>query len=45
MGGDHAGIWVLPGDAPVGVPIADYAQLADTVLDLEITPNLSLIHI
>ena len=39
MGGDHAGIWVLPEDAPVGVPIADYAQLADTVLDLEITPN------
>ena len=39
MGGDHAGIWVLPEDAPVGMPIADYAQLADTVLDLEITPN------
>ena len=39
MGGDHAGIWVLPEDALVGMPIADYAQLADTVLDLEITPN------
>ena len=39
MGGDHAGIWVLPEDAPAGMPIADYAQLADTVLDLEITPN------
>lgn len=39
LGGDHAGIWVLSEDAPVGMPIADYAHLADTVLDLEITPN------
>ena len=39
MGGDHAGIWILPEDAPVGMPIADFAQLSDTVLDLEITPN------
>ncbi|WP_080802495.1 phenylalanine--tRNA ligase subunit beta [Arabiibacter massiliensis] len=39
MGGDHAGIWVLPEDAPVGMPIADYAKMSDTVLDLEITPN------
>ena len=39
MGSDHAGIWILPEDAPVGMPIADFAQLADTVLDLEITPN------
>ncbi|MCI8469752.1 MAG: phenylalanine--tRNA ligase subunit beta [Eggerthellaceae bacterium] len=38
-GGDHSGIWVLPEDAPVGQPIADYLQMADTVLDLEITPN------
>ncbi len=39
MGNDHEGIWVLPEDAPTGQPIADYLQLADTVLDLEITPN------
>ncbi len=39
MGTDHSGIWVLPDDAPVGQPIADYLQLSDTVLDLEITPN------
>ena len=39
MGADHEGIWVLPEDAPVGMPIADYAKLSDTVLDLEITPN------
>ena len=24
FGSDHAGIWVLPEDAPVGMPIADY---------------------
>lgn len=39
MGADHEGIWILPDDAPVGMPIADYAKLSDTVLDLEITPN------
>ena len=38
-GNDHEGIWILPEDAPVGQPIADYLGLADTVLDLEITPN------
>ena len=39
FGADHEGIWVLPEDAPVGQPIADYLGLTDTVLDLEITPN------
>ena len=39
MGTDHSGIWVLPEDAPVGMPIADYLGQSDTVLDLEITPN------
>ena len=39
QGTDHEGIWILPEDAPIGMPIADYLQLADTVLDLEITPN------
>lgn len=33
----HEGVLVLPPDAPVGVPLADY--LSDAVLDLEITPN------
>ena len=33
------GIMILPDDAPVGVPFAEYAGLADTILDLEITPN------
>lgn len=34
----HEGIMVLPADAPVGTPLRDY--LGDTVLELEITPNL-----
>ncbi len=36
---DHEGIMILPADAPVGVPFADYMKMSDTVLDLEITPN------
>jgi phenylalanyl-tRNA synthetase beta chain len=39
LGSDHAGIMILPADAPVGMPLADYLKLSDTVLDLEITPN------
>lgn len=39
MGVDHEGIWVLPEDAPVGMPISEYLGKTDTVLDLEITPN------
>ncbi len=39
LGQDHSGIWVLPDDAPVGQPMADYLGAGDTVLDLEITPN------
>jgi len=33
----HEGILVLPEDAPVGMPLAEY--LGDTILDLDITPN------
>jgi phenylalanyl-tRNA synthetase beta chain len=33
----HEGILVLPEDAPVGTPLAEY--LADTIFDLEVTPN------
>ena len=39
LGDDHDGIMILPEDAPVGVPFAEYAGISDTVLDLEITPN------
>jgi len=34
---EHQGILVLPADAPVGTPLAEY--LGDAVLDLDITPN------
>lgn len=39
LSADHAGIMILPADAPVGVPVADYLKLSDTILDCEITPN------
>ena len=37
LGEDHAGILVLPDDAPVGAPLSDY--LGDVIFDLEVTPN------
>ena len=36
---EHEGIMFLPKDAPLGVPLAEY--LGDTVLDLDLTPNLA----
>jgi phenylalanyl-tRNA synthetase beta chain len=36
---EHEGIMFLPEDAPVGTPLTDY--LGDTVLDLDLTPNLA----
>ena len=36
---EHEGILELPPDAPVGTPLADY--LGDTILDIELTPNLA----
>jgi len=39
VGGDADGLLILPADAPVGMPFANYYDLGDTILDLEITPN------
>lgn len=39
MGEDHDGLMILPADAPVGMPFAEWAGIADTILDLEVTPN------
>ncbi len=39
LGAESDGIMILPEDAPIGVDFADYLDLTDTVLDLEITPN------
>ena len=36
---DHAGILVLPGDAPLGADLATYLGLDDWILEIEITPN------
>src|SRR5512139_1482378 len=36
---DHTGIMILPDDAPVGMPLADY--LGDVVLEIEIMPNIA----
>jgi phenylalanyl-tRNA synthetase beta chain len=36
---EHEGILFLPAGAPVGVPLVEY--LGDTVLDLDLTPNLA----
>ncbi len=36
---EHEGILMLPDDAPVGTPLADY--LGETILEVEPTPNMS----
>jgi phenylalanyl-tRNA synthetase beta chain len=33
----HEGIMVLPADAPVGIPLADF--MGDVIFDLDVTPN------
>ncbi|MBQ6452905.1 MAG: phenylalanine--tRNA ligase subunit beta, partial [Coriobacteriales bacterium] len=39
LGDDHSGLMILPADAPVGMPIAQYLGISDTIIDVEITPN------
>ncbi|HEY8544239.1 MAG TPA: phenylalanine--tRNA ligase subunit beta [Acidimicrobiales bacterium] len=40
IGDDHAGIWILPGDLPLGAPITEALGIEQDVLyDLEINPN------
>jgi phenylalanyl-tRNA synthetase beta chain len=40
LGSDHAGIMVLPNDAPLGQPIATYLKLdSDFVFHIGLTPN------
>jgi phenylalanyl-tRNA synthetase beta chain len=36
---DHDGIIDLPADAPVGVPYAEWAGLADAMIEINLTPN------
>lgn len=40
VGTDHSGIIVLPGDAKVGMPAADYYHVkSDFLIEIDITPN------
>jgi len=41
LGGDYAGILVLPPDAPIGKDFVHYAGLDDIVLDVKILPDRS----
>jgi phenylalanyl-tRNA synthetase beta chain len=41
LGDEHAGIWVLPADAPVGKPVAEALGLDDWVIEID---NKSLTH-
>ncbi len=36
---DASGLLELPGDAPVGTPLADYLGLPDACIELKLTPN------
>ncbi len=39
LGDDHEGIMVLPDDAPIGMPFAQYMELDDTAIEIDILPN------
>src|SRR5215469_706311 len=39
IGDDHAGILVLPPDAPLGADFVTYAHLRDEVLEIAVTPD------
>jgi phenylalanyl-tRNA synthetase beta chain len=39
LGEDHDGIWILPHDAPIGIPLAEYIKMDDVMIDVFITPN------
>ncbi|NTW13603.1 MAG: phenylalanine--tRNA ligase subunit beta [Candidatus Moranbacteria bacterium] len=39
LGSEHEGILVLPEDAPLGMSFAEYAGLADAILDVNVLPN------
>lgn len=41
IGNDSSGIMALPSDAKPGLPLVEFLNLSDTILDLGITPNRS----
>ncbi len=36
---ESTGIWLLPPDTPLGVDLAEFAQIKDAVLDISVLPN------
>ena len=39
LGEDHSGIWLLPADTPVGVPLDEALGIRDVLMEVGITPN------
>ncbi len=39
LGEDHSGIWLLPADTPVGVPLDEALGIRDVLMEVAITPN------
>lgn len=39
MSDDHAGLLILPDDAPVGESVREYLNLEDVIIDIDLTPN------
>lgn len=39
LGEANDGLWELSPDAPVGAALADYLALADTIIEIDLTPN------
>lgn len=39
LGDDSSGIWVLPTDTKIGVPLPEYLQSTDVIYEISITPN------
>ena len=39
LGEDDGGIWVLPPDTPIGMPLSELLGINDTILEIGITPN------
>ncbi|MCR4303585.1 MAG: phenylalanine--tRNA ligase subunit beta [Gallionella sp.] len=41
LAGESQGLFLLPGDAPVGMPLREYLDLDDKLFTLKLTPNRS----
>jgi phenylalanyl-tRNA synthetase beta chain len=39
LGDDNSGVWELPEDSQVGMLLADYLDLNDNILEIDLTPN------